>query len=188
MNTTKTEDPRVTLARAAISPPYPRLDVLLPASALTSMWWEMHGHVKALLAVIDAQQPPQRETVNRPLCWHRSAGGSDCLMDAGHFPGSLHSDTVLLWDGDGRLCNLSGEPIDRQTGRADGRGGQVRSDSHGPAGQPDRPEGFPLAWLGDSALCPLDGRIMGTGSQAQWWDCPRGHVWELHDGELYPGH
>jgi hypothetical protein len=54
-----------------------------------------------------------RETVNRPLCWHRSAGGSDCLMDHGHYswPHSLHSDTVLLWDDSGTLCNLNGQPI-----------------------------------------------------------------------------
>ncbi len=50
-------DPRVTSARQALAEPGPRHDVLLPASVLTRMFYELRRQLAAVLAVIDGQPP-----------------------------------------------------------------------------------------------------------------------------------
>jgi hypothetical protein len=49
-------------------------------------------------------------------CGHESRGHSSCLLPKGHTGDPdeerrLHSDLTLLWNDDGRICNLDGQPI-----------------------------------------------------------------------------
>lgn len=76
-----TADPRVTAARQFIEEARPRHDVLLPASVLTRMFYELRRHAAGLLAVIDAA-PEAPEAGGRVLSRADLEGIYSALADA----------------------------------------------------------------------------------------------------------
>lgn len=107
-------DPRVTAARQAIAEPGPRHDVLLPASVLTRMFYELRRQLGQVLDVIDGQAliAEQFGTLRQALgdAIARREPGGFCI-DCDQHPAGLcfdHAGDLDLCDAYGLLAKALG--------------------------------------------------------------------------------